>query len=176
MFGRARSLRNDRTLARARLLRSDRAGRTLGRYVATELGRARSTRQTLGHYVATELARARSLCSDRALAWTWLLRSDRIACMRGSFAMIELELFISSLSRILFRKNFVYVIFYKNRIFLLLSSRKYDFRGFSGVNSVMTVFDPNRFVLKQQGLTVLKLIIITLGNPNLRITLYHILV
>ncbi|CAG7877157.1 unnamed protein product [Brassica rapa] len=37
MFGRARSLRNDRTLARARLLRSDRAGRTLGRYVATEL-------------------------------------------------------------------------------------------------------------------------------------------
>ncbi|CAG7875769.1 unnamed protein product, partial [Brassica rapa] len=33
----ARSLRSDRPLARARSLRSDQAGRTLGRYVATEL-------------------------------------------------------------------------------------------------------------------------------------------
>ncbi|KAF3538925.1 hypothetical protein F2Q69_00019431 [Brassica cretica] len=38
MFGRVQSLHSDRTLARARSLRSDRARRTLGRYVATELG------------------------------------------------------------------------------------------------------------------------------------------
>ncbi|KAF3541470.1 hypothetical protein F2Q69_00022397 [Brassica cretica] len=69
----------------ARSLHSDRAGRVLGRYVATErdgtsarslrsdraLARARSLRsdlagQSLGHYVATELGRARSLRSDRA--------------------------------------------------------------------------------------------------------------
>ncbi|KAF3524398.1 hypothetical protein F2Q69_00048736 [Brassica cretica] len=36
-FGRARSLRSDRTPARARSLRSDRAEWTFGRYVATEL-------------------------------------------------------------------------------------------------------------------------------------------
>ncbi|KAF3602047.1 hypothetical protein F2Q69_00035981 [Brassica cretica] len=36
-FGRARSLRNDQTLVRARLLRSVRAEWTFGRYVATEL-------------------------------------------------------------------------------------------------------------------------------------------
>ncbi|KAF3568289.1 hypothetical protein DY000_02012979 [Brassica cretica] len=60
--------------------RSDRAGRTLGRYVATELGLSATDRagRTLGRYVATErdvcsvatwrpsLARARSLRSDRA--------------------------------------------------------------------------------------------------------------
>ncbi|KAF3553828.1 hypothetical protein F2Q69_00010366 [Brassica cretica] len=44
----ARSLRRDRALARARLLHSDRAGRTLGRYVATELW------LELGRYLATE--------------------------------------------------------------------------------------------------------------------------
>ncbi|KAF2558317.1 hypothetical protein F2Q68_00013615 [Brassica cretica] len=48
MFGRARSLRNDQTLAQARSLRSDRAGRALHRDVATEL------RLNLGCYVATE--------------------------------------------------------------------------------------------------------------------------
>ena len=60
----------------ARLLRSDRAGRSLGRYVATELGRAWSLRsdragRVLGRYVATELwlelgryVEARSLRSD----------------------------------------------------------------------------------------------------------------
>ncbi|KAF3554505.1 hypothetical protein F2Q69_00014169 [Brassica cretica] len=37
MFGRVQSLHSDRTLARARSLRSDRTGRALGRYVATEL-------------------------------------------------------------------------------------------------------------------------------------------
>ena len=63
--------------------------------------------------------------------------------MCGSYAMIELELFISGPSRILLRKNFVLVLFYESRIFLLLSSWTYDFRGFSGVNSVVTVFDPN---------------------------------
>ncbi|KAF3518261.1 hypothetical protein DY000_02060822 [Brassica cretica] len=59
-FGRARSLRSDRTLvrarslcsdrapARARSLRSDRAEWTFGRYVATELW------LELGHYVANE--------------------------------------------------------------------------------------------------------------------------
>ncbi|KAF2603636.1 hypothetical protein F2Q70_00026294 [Brassica cretica] len=36
MFRRVQSLHNDRTLARARSLRSDQAGRALGRYVATE--------------------------------------------------------------------------------------------------------------------------------------------
>ncbi|KAG5375182.1 hypothetical protein IGI04_039778 [Brassica rapa subsp. trilocularis] len=36
-FGKVQSLHSDRTLARARSLRSDRAGRSLGRYVATEL-------------------------------------------------------------------------------------------------------------------------------------------
>ena len=62
MFGRVRSLHSDWTLARARLLRSDRvgalararslrsdqAGRALGRYVATEPW------VELGHYVGTE--------------------------------------------------------------------------------------------------------------------------
>ncbi|KAF3506689.1 hypothetical protein F2Q69_00004862 [Brassica cretica] len=42
------SLRNDRDLARARSLHSDRAGRALGRYVTTELW------LELGRYVATE--------------------------------------------------------------------------------------------------------------------------
>ncbi|KAF2540542.1 hypothetical protein F2Q68_00032627 [Brassica cretica] len=36
-FGRARSPGSERTLARARSLRSDQAGRALGRYIATEL-------------------------------------------------------------------------------------------------------------------------------------------
>ncbi|KAF2543063.1 hypothetical protein F2Q70_00037234 [Brassica cretica] len=45
---------------RAQSLRSDRAERTLGLYVATELGRARSlpsdrAERILGRYVATEL-------------------------------------------------------------------------------------------------------------------------
>ncbi|KAF3519705.1 hypothetical protein DY000_02060455 [Brassica cretica] len=44
----AQSLRRDRDLDRARLLRSDRAGRTLGRYVATELW------LELGRYLTTE--------------------------------------------------------------------------------------------------------------------------
>ena len=66
--------------------------------------------------------------------------------MRGSFAMIELELSILSFQRYLFVKNFVLVIFYENHIFLLLSSRKYDFRGFLGVNFVVTVFYPNSFL------------------------------
>ncbi|KAG5373721.1 hypothetical protein IGI04_042966, partial [Brassica rapa subsp. trilocularis] len=48
MFGRVQSLHSDRTLARARSLRSDRAGRALGRYVATELW------LELGRYVATK--------------------------------------------------------------------------------------------------------------------------
>ncbi|KAF3599320.1 hypothetical protein F2Q69_00036586 [Brassica cretica] len=47
-------------LGRARSLRSDRAGRSLGCYVATEPW------LELGYYVATELGRARSLHSDRA--------------------------------------------------------------------------------------------------------------
>ncbi|KAG5407194.1 hypothetical protein IGI04_013313, partial [Brassica rapa subsp. trilocularis] len=63
----------------ARSLRSDRAGRSLGRYVATELW------LELGRYVATERDDrsrpsgmiARSLCSDRALARARSLRSDR---------------------------------------------------------------------------------------------------
>ncbi|KAG5393543.1 hypothetical protein IGI04_023506 [Brassica rapa subsp. trilocularis] len=57
MFGRVQSLHSDRTSARARSLRSDRAGRALGRYVATELW------LELGRYVTT---RARSLRNDRA--------------------------------------------------------------------------------------------------------------
>ncbi|WZY72148.1 hypothetical protein YC2023_004388 [Brassica napus] len=48
-FGKVQSLHSDRTLARARSLRSDRAGRALGRYVAIELW------PELGRYVATEL-------------------------------------------------------------------------------------------------------------------------
>ena len=63
--------------------------------------------------------------------------------MRGSFEMIELELSILSFQGYFFVKNFVLVIFYENHIFLLLSSQKYDFRGFFGVNFVVTVFDPN---------------------------------
>ncbi|KAH0849078.1 hypothetical protein HID58_091566, partial [Brassica napus] len=59
-LARARSLCSVRALARARSLCSDRAGRALGRYVATELGRARSlcsdrAGRSLGRYVATEL-------------------------------------------------------------------------------------------------------------------------
>ncbi|KAF2556636.1 hypothetical protein F2Q68_00015504 [Brassica cretica] len=48
MFGGVRSLHSDRTLARARLLRSDRAGRALSRYVATEFWLG------IGRYVATK--------------------------------------------------------------------------------------------------------------------------
>ncbi|KAG5385389.1 hypothetical protein IGI04_036859 [Brassica rapa subsp. trilocularis] len=72
----ARSLHSDRALARARSLRSDRAGRSLGRYVATELVRYVATELwlELGRYVATERddrsrpsgTNARSLRSDRA--------------------------------------------------------------------------------------------------------------
>ena len=54
MFGRARSLRTDRTLVRARSLCSDRAGQALGRYVATELW-LELGRYELGRYVATEI-------------------------------------------------------------------------------------------------------------------------
>uniref|UniRef100_M4F1R5 Uncharacterized protein n=1 Tax=Brassica campestris TaxID=3711 RepID=M4F1R5_BRACM len=88
-FGRAQSLRSDRAgwtlghyvatnLGRARSLCSDRAGWTLGHYVATNLGRVRSLCSdragwTLGHYVATNLGRVRSLCSDRA----WRVQSLR---------------------------------------------------------------------------------------------------
>ena len=48
MFGKVQSLHSDRTLARARVLRSDQAGRALGRYVATGL------EPKFGRYVATE--------------------------------------------------------------------------------------------------------------------------
>ncbi|KAF3543293.1 hypothetical protein DY000_02006278 [Brassica cretica] len=83
MFGRVQSLHSDWTSARARLLRNDRAGRTLGRYVATELW------LELGLYVATKRdepsvatwrpsgTSAWSLRSDRALALARSLRSDR---------------------------------------------------------------------------------------------------
>ncbi|KAL0645028.1 hypothetical protein Bca4012_043319 [Brassica carinata] len=47
-FGRARSLRSDRTLVRPQSLRSDRAEWAFGRLVATELW------VELGCYVATE--------------------------------------------------------------------------------------------------------------------------
>ncbi|KAF2605724.1 hypothetical protein F2Q70_00024840 [Brassica cretica] len=56
-----------RRFGRARLLRSDRPERTLGRYVATELH------------------------SDRASARARSLRSDRTACMCGSSVMTELD-------------------------------------------------------------------------------------
>ncbi|KAF2600215.1 hypothetical protein F2Q68_00010185 [Brassica cretica] len=69
-LARARSLCGDRALARARSLHSDRAGRALGRYVVTELW--------------LELGRYRpSGTSNR------LLRCDRTACMYGSYAMTE---------------------------------------------------------------------------------------
>ncbi|KAG5378228.1 hypothetical protein IGI04_026070, partial [Brassica rapa subsp. trilocularis] len=78
MFGRARLLRSDRNLARARSLRSDRASVSLGRYVAW---------LRLSRYVATErpsrsVADARSLRSDRSssrpsLAQARSLRSDQ---------------------------------------------------------------------------------------------------
>ncbi|KAF3504299.1 hypothetical protein F2Q69_00043450 [Brassica cretica] len=55
-FGRARSLRSDRSSVRARSLRSDRAEWTFSCYVATEPW------LELGRYVATE----RSTCSVAA--------------------------------------------------------------------------------------------------------------
>uniref|UniRef100_M4FHB0 Uncharacterized protein n=1 Tax=Brassica campestris TaxID=3711 RepID=M4FHB0_BRACM len=59
MFGKVQSLHSDRTLARARSLRSDRVRRVLGRYVATERDdRSVATDRAgrlLGRYVATEL-------------------------------------------------------------------------------------------------------------------------
>ncbi|KAF2535628.1 hypothetical protein F2Q68_00020228 [Brassica cretica] len=68
-----------RRFGKARSLRSDRAGRTLGRYVATE----RKAEQMLGRYVATERP---SLCSDRT------------ACMCGSCEMAEFDSSYSDLS------------------------------------------------------------------------------
>ncbi|KAF3484995.1 hypothetical protein F2Q69_00054341 [Brassica cretica] len=68
MFGRVQSLHSDRTLARARLLRSDRAGRAQ---------RSSGTR-------------ARSLRSDRALARAWSLRSDRVGRTFGRYAAADI--------------------------------------------------------------------------------------
>ncbi|KAF2563969.1 hypothetical protein F2Q70_00018359 [Brassica cretica] len=79
----------------ARSLRSDRVGRALGRYVATELW------LELGRFVATELG----------------LGLGCYAATGQSVCVLHLPF---------------YYLFWK-----------YDLRGFSGGNSVVTVFDPN---------------------------------
>ncbi|KAG5393235.1 hypothetical protein IGI04_023198 [Brassica rapa subsp. trilocularis] len=74
----------------------------------------------------------RCVCVDRRFYFT--------ACMRGDrawFVRFESQ-------RILLRKNFVLVIFTKLHLFFYYLFRKYDLRGFSGGNSVVTVFDPNK--------------------------------
>ena len=114
-FGRARSLCSDQALARARSLRSERAGRTLDRYVATEPGSSsvatqRTSRTDVRRYVATalwlELGRyvetewdGRSVATQRpSLVATQrpsgtdsrTLRSDQAERMLGRYVATEL--------------------------------------------------------------------------------------
>ena len=65
--------------------------------------------------------------------------------MCGSYATTELGSFAFESSRILLRKNFVLVIIFLQKLYLYFYYlfRKYDLRGFSGGNSVVTVLDPN---------------------------------
>ncbi|KAG5393296.1 hypothetical protein IGI04_023259 [Brassica rapa subsp. trilocularis] len=72
------------TKARNRSLRSDRTSVPLGRYVATELGKAR-----LLHSVATERS-SRSVATDRARAKARSLRSDRALVLLGRYVATEL--------------------------------------------------------------------------------------
>ncbi|KAF3557402.1 hypothetical protein F2Q69_00014171 [Brassica cretica] len=83
MFGRVQSLHSDRTLARARSLRSDRTGRTLGRYRPSGTS-ARSLRSDRA------LVRAQLLSSNRALARAWSLRSDRVGWTFGRYAAADI--------------------------------------------------------------------------------------
>ncbi|KAG5378245.1 hypothetical protein IGI04_026087 [Brassica rapa subsp. trilocularis] len=121
-------------------LHSDRAGRAFGRYVATELWLelCRYVAAELwlepGRYVATE----RDERSRPISARTWLLHSDQTACMRDNYATTELGLFGLNLQGYFFLYLSFYYLF-----------RKYDLRGFSGGNSVVTVFDPNNINLQE---------------------------
>ncbi|KAG5397524.1 hypothetical protein IGI04_019338, partial [Brassica rapa subsp. trilocularis] len=94
MFGKVQSLHSDRTLARARSLRSDRVRRALGRYrpsgtIARSLCSDRAGR-SLGRYVATELwlELGRYVATDRARS----LRSDRAGRSLGRYVATELWL------------------------------------------------------------------------------------
>ncbi|KAF3611043.1 hypothetical protein DY000_02049481 [Brassica cretica] len=126
-----------RCFRRTRSLRSDRAERTLGCYVATELW------LELGRYVATERngcsvatkrpsgTNAWSLRSYRALARARSLRSDRTSCMCGNCVMTELG---SSVLRSSYSD-------------LSVTGLDLD------INFVVTVFDPNigRYVATELG-------------------------
>ncbi|KAG5400741.1 hypothetical protein IGI04_015348 [Brassica rapa subsp. trilocularis] len=92
-FGKVQSLHSDQTLARARSLRSDRAERALGRYVATELW------PELGRYVATERSSRSILPYEQASrkkesryptkARNRSLRSDRTSVPLGRYVATE---------------------------------------------------------------------------------------
>ncbi|KAG5375440.1 hypothetical protein IGI04_040036 [Brassica rapa subsp. trilocularis] len=126
----------------ARSLRSDRAGRSLGRYVATELW------LELGRYVATE----RDDCSRPSGTIARSLRSDRASlgfgcCIATGWrvcVVTELGLFGLNPKGYFFVKTSYWLFLRKLHLFFYYLFRKYDLRGFSGGNSVVTVFDPNK--------------------------------
>ncbi|KAG5383265.1 hypothetical protein IGI04_034735 [Brassica rapa subsp. trilocularis] len=105
------------------VVRSDRAGRALGRYVATELW------LELGRYVATEL------CACLVAAY----RSS-LACLRSDFhtraCPRPIWIHVRCLRTIAVRKDiFTKITFRKNGYA--------DFYGLSDIDSVVTDFDPN---------------------------------
>ncbi|KAF3504495.1 hypothetical protein F2Q69_00042630 [Brassica cretica] len=124
-FGRARSLRSDRTSVRARSLRSDRAPArawslrsdraewTFGRYVATEPW------LELGRFVATE----RSTCSVAAQ------RSISSSCSMTRVSSAKLFVKKNLFRKSICRRRFLRFLF-----------------GDLDVNFVATVFDPNKYM------------------------------
>ncbi|KAF2606653.1 hypothetical protein F2Q68_00043993 [Brassica cretica] len=80
-------------------------------------------------------APARSLRSDRALAHARSLRSDRAGRALGRYAATELWLGLGCYAVTGQRVCVLHLPF----CYLF---RKYDLQGFSGGNSVVTVFDP----------------------------------
>ncbi|KAG5415505.1 hypothetical protein IGI04_003072 [Brassica rapa subsp. trilocularis] len=149
-LARARSLRSDRAFARARSLRSDRAGRSLGPYVATEIW------LELGRYVAIERADrsrpsetdARSLCSDRAgRTLGRYVATELCACLvaayRSSLACPRSDFHIRAYPRP------IWIHAVRKDIFTKITFRKNgyaDFYGLSGIDSVVTDFDPNTVI------------------------------
>ncbi|KAG5373920.1 hypothetical protein IGI04_042767 [Brassica rapa subsp. trilocularis] len=145
----ARSLRSDRALARARSLRSDRAGRSL---------RSDRAGRSLGRYVATERddrsrpsgTIARSLRSDRA----WFRFGRCITIGRRVCVVTELGLFGLNPKGYFFVKTSYWLFLRKLHLSFYYLFWKYDLRGFSGGNSVVTTttriyFNPTQENSKQ---------------------------
>ncbi|KAG5393092.1 hypothetical protein IGI04_023055 [Brassica rapa subsp. trilocularis] len=147
-----RSLATSGTIARS--LRSDRAGRSLGRYVATERDDRSVARsdELAERSLRSDRADDRSVATDRALARARSLRSDRASlgfgcCIATGWrvcVVTELGLFGLNPKGYFFVKTSYWLFLRKLHLFFYYLFRKYDIRGFSGGNSVVTVFDPNK--------------------------------